>query len=96
MAYFHAKSRIRHTEGKAMIVSQNLGLVMMIGNVLTYSVLKFSLGATKAYMGRKMNQIAILPGMAMTVYLVQILVIKAAFASTVTRPAVYMAVPHTQ
>lgn len=48
LAYFHAKSRIRHTEGKAMIVSQNLGLVMMMGNVLTYSVLKFSLGATKA------------------------------------------------
>jgi len=47
-------------------------------------------------MGRKMNQMAILPGIAMTVYLVQMLVMSAAFASTVTRPAVYMAVPQTQ
>jgi hypothetical protein len=48
LAYFHAKSRIRHTAGSAMIVSQYRGLDMMMGNVLTYSVLKFSFGATKA------------------------------------------------
>jgi hypothetical protein len=43
-----------------------------------------------------MNQMSRLPGMAMTVYLVQMLVISAALPSTVTSAAVYSAVPHTQ
>lgn len=43
-----------------------------------------------------MNQTARLPGMAMTVHFVQMFVISAALPSTVTRPAVYSAVPQTQ
>lgn len=37
-----------------------------------------------------------LPGMAKTVYFVQMLVTSAAFPSTVARPAVYNAAPQTQ
>lgn len=41
-------------------------------------------------------QIAMLPGMAMTWYLVQMFVTKAAFPRTVARTEVYNAVPQTQ
>jgi len=44
----------------------------------------------------KTYQMAMLPGMAMTWYLVQLVVTSAALPSTVSSTAPYSAVPHTQ
>ena len=61
-----------------------------------YSVENPSFGATVAYIAMKPIQNAILPGIAMTWYLVQVFVTSAAFPRTVARTAVYNAVPQTQ
>lgn len=87
LAYFQAKSRSRHSAGRTRDMSQKLGSVNTTGRRFVYSVEKLSIGATVAYTGKKMNQINKDPGMAMTVYLVQMFVISAALPSTVTRPA---------
>jgi len=62
----------------------------------SYSVENPSFGATVAYTATKMIQINILPGIAITWYLVQMFVTSAAFPNTVARTAVYRAVPQTQ
>lgn len=82
--------------GSITAMSQTTGEVKSRGTTPSYSVEKPIFGATVAYIGIKASQIAMLPGMARKVYLVQILVTSAAFPSTVARTAVYKAVPHTQ
>ena len=47
-------------------------------------------------MGIKMNQSSMEPGIASTVYFVQMLVIRLALSSTVARLAVYEAAPQVQ
>lgn len=82
--------------GSRTAISQTTGEVKSRGITPSYSSEKPILGATVAYIGMKASQIAMLPGIARNVYLVQILVTNAAFPSTVARTAVYRAVPHTQ
>lgn len=88
MAYFQAKSLSKQRTGRTIIINQNTGLSNSFGRTPAYSVLNPSFGATVAYIGRKMNQMPRLPGIAMTLYYVQMLVIRAAFPRVVIRPAV--------
>ena len=75
---------------------QKVGLVKRRGMTPWYSVDTPSLGATVPYTATKTTQMAMLPGMAIMWYLVQLLVTSAALPSTVRRTAPYIAEPQTQ
>ncbi len=94
--YFQAKSLDKQSTGRTSPCSQKTGLGNNLGTTPSYSVENPSFGATVAYTATKTIQITILPGMAMTWYLVQMFVTSAAFPKTVARTAVYSAVPQTQ
>ena len=86
--YFHAKSRIKHNGGNTIAMSQKGKHAHNRPLTPSNSRLKPNLGAISAYAGKKSNQTTKLPGMAMTVYFVQMFVMSAAFPRTVTNAAV--------
>lgn len=95
-AYFHAKSLLRQSTASTNVCSQKIGLVYSLGTTPRYSVAKSTIGATVPNAAMKAHQMSMLPGTAITSYLVQLFVISAALPSTVSKTAPYMAVPQTQ
>ena len=92
---FHVKSLARHSSARVGICSQNDGLENRRGMTPKNSFEKPILGATMPYTATNTSQMAMLPGMAMTWYFVQLLVTSAALPRTVSSTAPYMALPQT-
>ena len=69
-------------------MAQKTGDVHNLELTPNHSVEKFNLGAAHAYTGKKIIHMTKLPGMARTVYFVQILTTSAALPRTVRRAAV--------
>lgn len=86
--YFQAKSLSKQSGGSTSAMPQKTGLVHSRAFTPVHSVEKFNIGATWAYTGKKIIQKIKLPGIARTVYFVQIFTTNAALPSTVSKAAV--------